>query len=110
MRRYGQDERAGFAAGAYNYVRDLAKHDARRIAAYMRFSLVFAAPDYTAFGKVIRAHFQLYVVALYNADMVHTELTRNICGNYVTVGKFDFEVCVGQAFYYFAFRFYHIVF
>ena len=102
---------AHFRRGAYTDVRDPRKAQfnatMRRIYA---FRLIFASPGNPTLGQIIRAHFKFYVVAFYNSDIVHSQLTGNIGGYNVAVGQLYFEVCVGQALYYFAFRFDNVVF
>ena len=71
---------------------------------YLRIILIFnlasalTSPRNASFGKVIRAHFELYVIALYNSDIVEAKLTRNVRRDYVTVCELNFEIRVGQAF------------
>lgn len=72
--------------------------------------LIFTAPGYAAFGEVVRADFEFDVVAFDYTDIIKAEFTRNICGDYVSVGQFYPEVGVGKALYYLALRFDNVVF
>jgi len=72
--------------------------------------LRLATPRDSSFRQIVRAHFQFYRIALYDSDVVHTELTGNIRRDGVTVGKLHFERCVGQRFDYLSFRFDYVVF
>jgi hypothetical protein len=74
------------------------------------YALIFGTPGNAPLGQIVRADFQLYVVALYNSYIVKAELAGNVRGNNVTVRKFNFEICVGQAFQYLALGFYNVVF
>lgn len=71
--------------------------------------LILRTPGNAPLSQIIRAYFKLDVVTLDYTDIIKTELARNVRRNNVTVRKFDFEICVGQALYYLAFRFYNVV-
>ena len=73
-------------------------------------SSALAAPGDPSLGQIVRAHFQLYVVAFDDPDIVHPKLARNISRDRMTVGKLHLECGVGQRFDHFAFRFDYIVF
>lgn len=55
-----------------------------------------AAPRNPPLRQIVRAHFQLDRVPFDDADIVHSQLSRDVRRDDVPVGKPDFERCVGK--------------
>lgn len=72
--------------------------------------ILLSSPGNPSLCKVIDGHFDRYLVAGENFNIVHTKLTRNMCGNYVLIGKLNLEYGVWQCFYNRTLKFYNIVF
>lgn len=79
------------------------------LTAKLRLSLRFATPRYAPFGQIVRAHFQLNVVAFDYTDIVEAKFAGNIGGYYIAVGKLNLKCCIGQAFDYLAFSLDYVV-
>ena len=70
---------------------------------------VLAAPRDATFGEIVGAHLELHIVALDDADVVHSELPRNIRRDDVPVGEPHFERGIGERFDDFSFGFDDVV-
>ena len=105
---------------AYNHYGSFSFYDLAFVADLLngRFNLhvintipfLFRAPGYTAFGRVIYRDLDGYLVTGQNPNIVHSELSGQMRGDYHAVGKFDFEFGVRQRFDHLTFKFNNIVF
>ncbi len=77
--------------------------DRAAISLYLSNRLGLATPGYAPLGQIVRAHFQLYVIAFDYTDIVKAQFAGNISGYYVAIGKLYLKCCIGQAFDYLAF-------
>ena len=72
--------------------------------------LVFASPDYSAFGQIVRTHFEFHAVAEYYLYVMLAKFPRNVRRNYMPVRKFYLKHRVGQYVHDYAFCFDYVVF
>ena len=99
-----------FALVAHRFYRRSYFHDSFSLLIKLFSSLRLITPRDSAFRQIVRAHFQFHRVAFDNSYIIPTKLTGDIRRDNVTVGKLDFELCTGQRFNDFAFRFDYVVF
>jgi len=72
----------------------------------MSFSIVMAAEigliavTNTAFGKIVRRHFDLHLVTGQNFDVMHSHFTGNMTDDDMTILKLHSEHGIGQSFQY----------
>ena len=57
---------------------------------------LFRSPCDSSLGKVVNGNFNRDLIAGEDLDIIHTQLTRNVGGNDVPVGKLDLEYGIGQ--------------
>ena len=67
-------------------------------------------PNNSAFGQVVRTHFQFNCVAGQYSYRVNSQFARNVSGNFVIIGQPYPKLCVTKRFYDYAFDFDYIVF
>ncbi len=72
--------------------------------------LRLAPPSDPTLRQIVGTHFEFYRIALDDADIIHSQLTRNICDDFVSVGKPYFKRCIGKGFDHFTFCFDNVVF
>ena len=72
-------------------------------------SLLLCTPGYAALIEVVYRYLNSYAVTGQYSDIVHTKLSRNMCGYYMTVGKLYLEVGIGQRLNYRTFKFNNII-
>ena len=72
-------------------------------------SLLLCTPGNASLCKVVNRNLNGYAVARQYSDIVHSKLSRNSCGYYVTVGKLYLEVGIRQCLNYRAFKFDNII-
>ena len=72
-------------------------------------SLLLCSPGYAALIEVVNRDLNSYAVTGQYSDIVHTKLSRNMCGYYMTVGKLYLEVGIGQCLNYRTFKFNNII-
>ena len=70
---------------------------------------LFHTPSDASFGKVVYRHLNGYAVSGQNSDIVHSQLSRNVRGHYVAVGKLYLEGGVRQSLNYRAFKFDNVI-
>ena len=72
-------------------------------------SLLLCTPGYAPFIEVVNRYLNSYAVTGQYSDIVHTKLSRNMSGYYVTVGKLYLEGRVRQCLNYRTFKFNNII-
>ena len=72
-------------------------------------SLLLCSPGYAALIEVVNRDLNSYAVTGQYSDIVHTKLSRYVCGYYMTVGKLYLEVGVGQCLNYRTFKFDYVI-
>ena len=70
---------------------------------------LFCTPGDAALGEVVYRNLNRYLVTGQYPDIVHSELTRNVRGHYMTVGQLYLEGGIGQCLNYRPFKFHYIV-
>ena len=65
---------------------------------------LFGPPSDTSLIQVVNRHFNGNVISGQNSDIVQSELSRNVCGHKVTVGKSHLEGGVRQCLFYYTFK------
>ena len=72
-------------------------------------SLLLCTPGYTAFCKVIYRDLNGYSVTGQYSDIVNSELSREMSGYYMPIGKLYLEVSIRQCLNDCTFKFYSVI-
>jgi len=70
---------------------------------------LFRSPRNSSLGEVVYGNFDRNLVTGEDLDIIHTQLTRNVGGNDVPVGKLDLEYGIGQCLDDRTLEFYNVV-
>ena len=76
---------------------------------YQPFLILLCSPGYASFSEVVNRNLNGNAVAGQNSYIIHSELSRNMCSNYMLIGKLYLEGCIGQSLNYNAFKFNNII-
>ena len=71
--------------------------------------LLFSAPGYASFVEVVNRNLNGDFVTRQDSYVVHSELSRNVCGDYMTVREFNLEDRVGHRLNNGTFKFNNVV-
>lgn len=66
---------------------------------YLHFSTIpflFGTPGYTAFCKIVYGYLDRYLVSRQYPYIIHSEFSRNMGINYVSVRQLNLKVCIRQ--------------
>ena len=76
---------------------------------YQPFLYLLCTPGYASLCQVVYRHLNGYAVTGQNSDIVYSQLSRNVRGHYVSVGKLYLEVGVGQSLNYRTLKFDNVI-
>ncbi len=70
---------------------------------------LFRSPCDSSLGKIVYGNFNRDLIAGEDLNIVHSELSRNMGGNDVPIGKLNLEYGIGQCLYDRTLEFYNVV-
>ena len=76
---------------------------------YQPFLILLCTPGYTSLCEVINRNLNGNAVTGQNSYIIHSELSRYMCSNYVLIGKLYLEGGVGQCLYDRTFKFDYVI-
>jgi len=74
------------------------------------FRLLLTSPGYSAAGEIVRRHLHRYFVARKDPDKIHTELTGDMCQDFVAVTDVHKEHRIRQRFYHGTLKLDYVIF
>ena len=72
-------------------------------------SFLLCTPSDSSLIEIVYGYLNSYTVTGQYSNIIHSELTRNMCRYYMAVGKLDLEGCIGKCFHNHTFKFYNII-
>ena len=72
-------------------------------------SFLLCTPSDSSLIEIVYGYLNSYAVTGQYSNIIHSELTRNMCRYYMAIGKLDLEGCIGKCFHNHTFKFYNII-